>query len=90
MNENHQKNQSYLAEREGFEPSIPFWSIHAFQACALDRSATSPIHFRNLHLSVLQLKPSGSPNSCPIFSADAIQKQGLKNSLMILKAPQKL
>jgi len=43
-----------------------------------------------LHLSVLQLKPSGSPNSCPIFSADAIQKQGLKNSLMILKAPQKL
>ncbi len=45
MNEHHQKNQNYLAEREGFEPSIPFWSIHAFQACALDRSATSPYLF---------------------------------------------
>ena len=31
-----------MAEREGFEPSRPFWSLHAFQACAFDRSATSP------------------------------------------------
>jgi hypothetical protein len=31
-----------MAEREGFEPSRPFWSLHAFQACALDRSAISP------------------------------------------------
>ncbi len=31
-----------MAEREGFEPSIPFWSMHAFQACALNRSAISP------------------------------------------------
>ena len=30
-----------MAEREGFEPSIPF-GIHAFQACAFDRSAISP------------------------------------------------
>ena len=30
-----------LAEREGFEPSIPC-GIHAFQACALDHYATSP------------------------------------------------
>ena len=33
-----------LAEREGFEPSIPFWSMHAFQACALNHSAISPYH----------------------------------------------
>jgi hypothetical protein len=32
-----------LAEREGFEPSIRFGRIHAFQACALDRSAISPV-----------------------------------------------
>ena len=31
-----------VAERGGFEPPIPFWSIHAFQACALNHSAISP------------------------------------------------
>ncbi len=30
-----------LAERKGFEPSIRFCRIHAFQACAFDHSATS-------------------------------------------------
>jgi hypothetical protein len=25
----------------GFEPTIPLWSIHTFQACAFDHSATS-------------------------------------------------
>ena len=25
----------FLAEKEGFEPSIPFWGIHDFQSCAL-------------------------------------------------------
>ena len=29
-------------ERVGFEPTIPFQSTHAFQACAFNRSATSP------------------------------------------------
>jgi hypothetical protein len=32
----------YLAEREGFEPSIRYKRIHAFQACAFSHSATSP------------------------------------------------
>ena len=36
-----------LAEREGFEPSIRGYRIHAFQACAFNHSATSPI-FRYL------------------------------------------
>ena len=31
-----------MAEREGFEPSVGFKPTHAFQACALNRSATSP------------------------------------------------
>ena len=35
------KSFSHLAERKGFEPSIRFWRIHTFQACAFDHSATS-------------------------------------------------
>ena len=31
-----------VAEGEGFEPSIRFWRIHTFQACAFNRSATCP------------------------------------------------
>ena len=38
-----------LAERVGFEPTIPE-SIHALQACALNRSATSPIKEFKLNL----------------------------------------
>ena len=30
-----------FAERKGFEPSIPFWSIHTFQACSFNHSDTS-------------------------------------------------
>ena len=32
-----------MAEREGFEPSKGYKPLHAFQACAFDRSAISPI-----------------------------------------------
>ena len=31
-----------FAERSGFEPEIPFWGIHAFQACLLSHSSISP------------------------------------------------
>ena len=31
-----------VAEREGFEPSVGYKPTHAFQACAFNRSATSP------------------------------------------------
>ncbi len=34
---------SKIAERMGFEPMKPFWSLHTFQACAFDHSAISPI-----------------------------------------------
>ena len=30
----------YFAEEKGFEPPIPLWGIHTFQACALSHSAT--------------------------------------------------
>ena len=29
------KSRWIMAEKEGFEPSIPFWGIHDFQSCAL-------------------------------------------------------
>ena len=32
----------FLAEREGFEPSIPFRGIHTFQACSFNHSDISP------------------------------------------------
>ena len=32
-----------LAERGGFEPPKPFWSLHAFQACLFNHSSISPL-----------------------------------------------
>ena len=29
---------AYMAEKEGFEPSKPFWGLHDFQSCALDQA----------------------------------------------------
>ena len=36
-----------LAERVGFEPTIGYSPIHAFQACAFNRSAISPLGVAN-------------------------------------------
>ena len=35
-----------MAEKEGFEPSIPLWGIHDFQSCALGRT-TRLLHVRS-------------------------------------------
>ena len=35
-----------FAERRGFEPRIPFRSIHAFQACLFNHSSISPLSGR--------------------------------------------
>ena len=32
----------FLAEREGFEPPVPFWGTAVFETAAFDRSAISP------------------------------------------------
>ena len=34
-----------MAEKEGFEPSIPFWGIHDFQSCALGQLRDFSIPF---------------------------------------------
>ena len=39
--QNFYRRPFIFAERKGFEPSIHFWCIHTFQACAFDHSATS-------------------------------------------------
>ena len=36
---------SFLAERKGFEPSIRYERIHAFQACDFNHSSTSLLCF---------------------------------------------
>ena len=35
----------YLAEREGFEPSVRYHRTHDFQSCSLSRSDTSPSEY---------------------------------------------
>ena len=35
-------SHSILAERAGFEPALGYYPKHAFQACDLNRSSTSP------------------------------------------------
>ena len=35
-----------MAEKEGFEPSIPFWGIHDFQSCALGQLRDFSIKLR--------------------------------------------
>ena len=46
----------FVADREGFEPSIRGYRIHTFQACAFDHSATCP---RGPYISGLALLAKG-------------------------------
>ena len=44
-----------MAEKEGFEPSIPFWGIHDFQSCALGQLRDfSIVCFFSVSLDILQ------------------------------------
>ena len=42
-----------MAEKEGFEPSIPFWGIHDFQSCALGQLRDFSIRRSFNRLSIL-------------------------------------
>ena len=37
------KLQEFRAERPRFELGIPFWGIHAFQACLFSHSSIAPV-----------------------------------------------
>ncbi len=44
-----------MAEKEGFEPSIPFWGIHDFQSCALGQLRDfSMAAYLSVSLDILQ------------------------------------
>ena len=51
-----------LAEKEGFEPSIPFWGIHDFQSCALGQ-------LRDFSITVLSVQPGYNTTGNPICQA---------------------
>src|ERR1041385_2524060 len=57
--------QTRLAERGGFEPPVGYKPTHAFQACALNHSATSPSAAANVTL------PRGAGNLFHWPSGDA-------------------
>ena len=61
-------NTGFLAEKEGFEPSIPFWGIHDFQSCALGQ-------LRDFSICVTRFVPA------VVASFDMIQRlyQKVKN-----------
>ena len=51
-----------MAEKEGFEPSIPFWGIHDFQSCALDQLrdfSMKPTDFGRVEISLLIIHDIG-------------------------------
>ena len=51
-----------MAEKEGFEPSIPFWGIHDFQSCALGQ-------LRDFSITVLSVQPGYNTTGNPICQA---------------------
>ena len=57
-----------MAEKEGFEPSIPFWGIHDFQSCALGQLRDFSI--RTAHAAspvIIQQVPGFVKNFLPNF-----------------------
>ena len=46
-----------MAEKEGFEPSIPFWGIHDFQSCALGQLRDFSIRLARADLDIIQHPP---------------------------------
>ena len=58
----------YLAEREGFEPSIRGYRIHTFQACSFSHSDTSPKSGRNDRASARQKQGYKHQNRCSLFA----------------------
>ena len=50
-----------LAERAGFEPALGYYPKHAFQACDLNRSSTSPVARFYLSDRLLLARALGAP-----------------------------
>ena len=69
-----------MAEKEGFEPSIPFWGIHDFQSCALGQ-------LRDFSMRRLRCQP-GYNTSSASFCQAPILLFSKKFSLSVLEGKQ--
>ena len=72
----------YVAEREGFEPSVPILiGTHDFQSCPFSRSGISPTRFI---LSLSQLRPRSNNSELSAFA----EREGCARSLRSLRLPR--
>ncbi len=71
-----------MAEREGFEPSKPFWGLRDFESRAFDHSATSPC-MQNNRFSVFEIigviNHSLQPSLCPPEADISLHRNGERN-----------
>jgi hypothetical protein len=72
-----------LADGVGFEPTIPFWSIHTFQACAFDHSATRPLWTRER--AGKRAPYSGNPGAFNLQMVNAAFSQNTFSKQQMLK-----
>ena len=72
-----------MAEGVGFEPTIRFWRIHTFQACAFDHSATPPAPVTPESQAI------GDQRICP-EGAEPIRAGRLSQQSRYFLLPQKL
>ena len=80
-----------MAEKEGFEPSRPFWGLHDFQSCALDQTTRLLHRSRIKHYSsfviIIDIKDEiekGKP-----LSAKWLEKADLKELEEVRDSVQK-
>ena len=84
----------FMAEKEGFEPSIPFWGIHDFQSCALGQLRDFSKHYSlqsaclyysiSLHLSSIKNKNYRDSASITIFRLTSIGKTYIIQKLSVM------
>ena len=71
-----------MADREGFEPSVPFWGTHAFQASQFNHSCTSPVklEFNNLLVQTSLLSDFYKNRFCYSKRMNTLQNFAAKNT----------
>ena len=67
-----------MAEKEGFEPSIPFWGIHDFQSCALGQLRDFSMRCRlTADLHIIHEARQNVKNYFPFFGDFFVPEFGL-------------
>ena len=57
-----------FAETVRFELTIPFWSIHTFQACSFDHSDTSPLAQKTIWNEIRKLSTAILPKGAQSYA----------------------